>query len=171
MGSKYFKKMMSILFILSMVLSGCAAPVRVVIEPPVKLEGFMTAKWGDSIGEVKKAIEADGNKWFQDRTDEPPYALYAFGNYLGSSAIFSYFFTPRSKKLYRVDVTFNDLRVYEKAKDHLIEKFRKPSFSQKDIDHWSWEDKSLVIFQKNAENVQISYSNGPFLELNQKERG
>jgi hypothetical protein len=171
MGLKYFKKMMSILFILFTVLSGCAAPVRVVIEPPIKIDGFMNAKWGASVEEAKRAIEKDGNYWFKDSTDHSPYALYASGNYLGSPSIFSYFFTPKSKKLYRVDVTFDDLRVYEKARDHLIEKFRKPSYSQKDIDHWSWKDKSLVILQRNTANVQISYSSGLFLELNQKERG
>ena len=163
--------MIFISFILFTFFSGCAVPVRVVIEPPAKLDGFMNAKWGASIEEVKKAIEANGNKWFQDRTDEPPYALYASGTYLDYPAIFSYFFTPKSKKLYRVDVTFNDMMVYEKAKSHLIQKFKEPSFSQKDVDHWSWEDKSLIILQRDATSVQISYSNGPLLEMNQREGG
>ncbi len=171
MESKCFIKMIFISFILFTFISGCAAPVRVVIEPPVKMDGFMTAKWGATIEEAKKAIEADRNRWFQDRSSDPPYALYASGTFLDYPAIFSYFFTPKTKKLCRVDVTFSDLKVYDKAKSHLIQKFKNPSFSQKDVDHWSWEDKSLVILQRNTSNVQISYSGGSLLELNQMEGG
>ncbi len=126
---------------------------------------------GDSVEEVKRAIATDGDKWFQDNTDKPPYILYASGNYLDDPALFTYFFTPKSKKLYRVDVTFSDLKVYEKAKNILIQKFKKPSYSQPDVDHWSWDDKSLIILQKNATHIQISYSSGPLLILNQKEGG
>ena len=171
MESKYFIKIIFISFILFTFFSGCAAPVRVVIEPPGKMDGFMNLKWGASIEEGKRAIEMDRNKWFQDRTSDPPYALYASGTYLDHPAIFSYFFTPKTKKLCRVDVTFSDLKVYDKARDHLIQKFKGPSFSQKDVDHWSWEDKSLAIIQRNTSNVQISYSSGPLLELNQIEGG
>jgi len=158
----------SLIFIL---LFGCAAPVMIVKEPPLRIEGFMSAKWGASVEECKKAIEKDGNRWFQDKTDAPPYALYAHGLYLGSPAIFSYFFTPKSKRLYRVDVTYDNLNLYVKIRDHLVGNLREPSFSQKDIDHWSWRDRSLVIFQRDAENIQISYSNGPLLEVNKEEGG
>jgi hypothetical protein len=171
MDRKVFTKMIFLSFFVFILLIGCAVPVRVAIEPPARLEGFLSTKWGASAEECKLAIEMDRNKWFQDRTEEPPHALYAFGTYLDHPAIFSYFFTPKSKKLYRVDVTFNDLKVYEKAKNILIQKFRKPSYSQPDVDHWSWDDKSLIILQRDATNGQISFSNGPLLELNQKEGG
>jgi hypothetical protein len=123
------------------------------------------------VEEVKRAIAIDGNKWFQDRTEGPSHELYAFGTYLDHPAIFSCFFTPMSKKLYRVDVTFSDLKVYEKAKNVLIQKFKEPSQSQADVDHWSWNNKSLIILQKNTTDVQISYSSGPFLIQNQEEEG
>ena len=171
MDSKVFTKMIFLSFFVFTLLMGCAVPVRVTIEPPVRLEGFMSAKWGASVEECKGAIERDRNKWFQDRTGEVPHALYAFGAYLDHPAIFSYFFTPMSKKLYRVDITFSDLKGYEDTKNDLIQRFKKPTFSQKDVDHWSWEDKSLIILQRDAINAQISFSNGPLLELNQKEGG
>jgi len=38
------------------------------------------------------------------------------------------------------------------------------------VDHWAWDDRSLVILQRNEENVQISYSNGPLLEINYREK-
>jgi hypothetical protein len=53
----------------------------------------------------------------------------------------------------------------------LIQKIKKPSYSQPDVDHWSWDDKSLIILQENATHIQISYSSGPLLILNQKEGG
>jgi len=171
MDSRYFIKMVFIFTFLLAILSGCPARVWISKEPPVPLDPFMSSKWGDSVDEVKRAIEKDGNQWFKDNTDKPTYTLYASGNYLDYPAIFSYFFTPKSKKLYRVDVTFSVLRVYEKAKNILIQKFKKPSYSQPDIDHWSWDNKSLVILQKNATHVQISYSSGPLLIQNQKEGG
>lgn len=171
MDSKHFIKVIWISFFLLVFLSGCAAPVRVVIEPPVKLDGFLNTKWGASVEEVKRSIQMDGNKWFEDHTGEPPHALYAFGSYWDDAAVFSYFFTPESKKIYRVDVTFNNLKVYGKAKDHLIQKLKGPSYSQLNVDHWSWEDKSLVILQKDDTDVQISYSSGPLLIQNQKEGG
>jgi hypothetical protein len=168
---KVFIKMIFLPFFVFTLLIGCTVPLRVTIEPPGRLEGFMSAKWGASAEECKRAIETDRNKWFQDRTGEVPHALYAFGAYLDHPAILSYFFTPKSKKLYRVDVMFSNHIGYEDAKRDLIEKFKNPSFSQKDVDHWSWEDKSLIILQKDAINAQISFSNGPLLELNQKEGG
>ena len=171
MDLKVFIKIIFLSFFVFTLLIGCAVPARVTIEPAGRLEGFMSAKWGASVEECKRAIEMDGNKWFQDRTGEVPHALYAFGAYLDHPAILSYFFTPKSKKLYRVDVTFSDLKGYEEAKNDLIQRFKKPTFSKKDVDHWSWEDKSLIILQRDAINAQISFSNGPLLELNQKEEG
>ena len=169
MDSKYFVKMMLVFALLLVILSGCAAPVWVAKEPPVPLGQFMSSKWGDSVEEVKRAIAIDGNKWFQDSTEEPSHAIYASGTYLDHPAIFSYFFTPKSRKLYRVDVTFSDLKVYEKAKNVLIQKFKEPSHSHADVDYWSWNNKSLIVLQKNSTDVQISYSSGPFLIQNQEE--
>jgi hypothetical protein len=170
MESRDFIKMVVFAFLL-VILSGCPAPIRVSTEPPVPLDPFMSSQWGDSVGEVKAAIARDGGQWFKDNTEQSPCSLYATGNYMDFPATFSYFFTPRSKKLYRVDVTFNDLKVYEKAKSALTQKLKAPSYSQADVDYWAWDDKSLVILQKNATHVQISYSKGPLLELNQKEGG
>lgn len=170
MKIKHVIKLVIILSLLTAILSGCPAPLRKPVWPPNKPDGFMSAKWGISPEDSKKAIENDQSKWFQDNTAEVPFALYASGSYIGSSAIFSYFFTPKSKRLFRVDLTFDDIGIYEKLKDHLIGKFKEPSFSQKDLDHWFWEDRSLVILQRDDKNVQISFSNGPLLELNQRER-
>jgi len=171
MDSKYFIKLILISPLLITLLLGCWTKVYFSIEPPPFPDTFMSAKWGASAEEAKQAIHKDGNKWFKESTDKPPYAIYASGDYLDEPAIFSYFFTPKSKRLYRVDVTFSNLRVYEKGRNDLIQKFKKPSFSQKDVDHWSWNDKSLIILQEDSTHVQISYSNGPLLVLNQKERG
>jgi len=169
MGSKLFMRITSLSFFVFTLFIGCAVPVRVAVEPPGKMEGFMSARWGASVEECKQAIEIDGNKWYQDRTEDFSHALYAFGTYWDHPAIFSYFFTPKSKKLYRVDVTFSNLKGYEEVRGYLIQTFKNPTFSQKDVDHWSWEDKSLIILQGDAINAQISFSNGPLLELNQKE--
>ena len=169
MDSRYFVKMMLVFTFLLVILSGCAAPVWVAKEPPVPLGPFMSSKWGDSVEGVQRAIATHGNKWFQDHTEEPSHALYAFGTYLDHPAIFSYFFTSRSRKLYRVDVTFSDLRIYEKARNVLIQEFNEPSHSQSDVDYWLWNDKSLIILQKNKTDVQVSYSSGPFLIQNKEE--
>jgi hypothetical protein len=150
--------------------AGCATPSHVVIDPPPLPEGVMSARWGSSVEETKKAIDKDGLEWFQDKTDQPPYALYASGTTLNAPAIFSYVFTPRSKKLYKVTVTLNDPTLYGTAQSQLIQKFGKPTFSQLDVDHWSWKDKSLIILQKDASHVQVSYSSGPFLVLNHEEQ-
>ncbi len=170
MKIKHFIKLVIISFFLTTILSGCPSPLRMPVWPPNKPDGFMSAKWGISPEECKKAIENDHNRCFKDNTSEAPFALYASGSYIGSSAIFSYFFTPKSKRLFRVDVTLDDIGIYERVKNNLIEKFKIPSFSLKDVDHWFWEDKSLVILQRNDKNVQISYSSGPLLEVNRDER-
>lgn len=169
MDSRDFIKGILVSSFLLALLLGCAAPVRIATEPPPFPDGFLRAKWGGSIEEVKKAIEMDGLKWFQESTEKLPHALYASGTSLNYPAIFTYFFTPKSKRLYRVDVTFNELSVYEKARSDLIEKFKSPSYFQKDVDHWSWKDASLIVLQKDAANVQMSFSNGTFLILNHKE--
>jgi hypothetical protein len=132
--------------------------------------GFTGAKWGSSVEEAKNVMETEGKRVFEDRTKRPPYTLYASGTYLNSPVIFSYFFTPKSKKLYRVDMTFKDLTFYQKAKEDLIGKFGNASYSQPEIDHWSWTDKSLVIFQRESDCIQISYSGGEMLKLNHQER-
>lgn len=171
MKNNYLIKSIPFYFLFFTILYGCVTPVMLIKEPPLKIEGFMNAKWGCSVEECKKAIEKDGNKWFEDKTDRPPYAIYAHGVYFGSKAIFSYFFTPKSKKLYRVDLTYDDLTLYANLKDNLLSKLKEPSYSQKDIDHWSWKDRSLVILQRDSENIQLNYSNGPLLELNKEEGG
>jgi len=155
------------LIILGGLFSCVTLPPAVEKLPP--FVGFMGAKWGSSIEEAKNVMETEGKRVFEDRTKRPPYTLYASGTYLNSPVIFSYFFTPKSKKLYRVDVTFKDLTIYQKAKEDLIGKFGNPSYSQPEIDHWSWTDKSLVIFQRESDCIQISYSGGEMLKLNHQE--
>ena len=130
----------------------------------------MSARWGGSVEEIKRAVDQDNLEWFQDKTDQPPYVLYASGTSLDAPAIFSYFFTPRSKKLYKVTLTLDDLALYDKARSQLVQKFGEPSFSQVGVEHWSWKDKSLIILQKDASHVQISYWSGPFLVLNHEEQ-
>jgi hypothetical protein len=152
------------------VCAGCATTGHVTIDPSPLPEKVMSARWGSPVEEVKKAIDQDSIDWFQDKTDQPPYGLYASGTYLNAPAIVSYFFTPRSKKLYKVTVTLNDLAVFRTARDELIGKFGNPSFSQLDVDHWSWQDKSLVILQRDASHVQISYWSGPFVVLSHEEQ-
>jgi hypothetical protein len=63
-------------------------------------------------------------------------------------------------------MTFKDLTIYQKAREDLMGKFGNPSYSQPEIDHWSWIDKSLVIFQRELDCIQISYSGGEMLKLN-----
>ncbi len=151
--------------------AGCATMSYTTIEPPPLPEGVMGARWGNSVEEIKKTIDTEGIEWFQDKTDEPPYALYASGTYLKAPAIFSFFFTPRSKKLYKVTVTLDDLTLYDKVKAQLIQRFGEPSFSQSEVDHWSWKDKSLVILQRDSSQLQMSYLSGPFLIMNHEEGG
>jgi len=118
-------------FFVLILLSGCATPVWVSKEPPVPITPVLSSEWGAAIEQTKKAIERDGNKWFKDSTDHSPFALYASGEYLGHRAIFSYFFTSKSKKLYRVDITFDDLSAFEKAKKVLVEAYESGGSSGK----------------------------------------
>jgi hypothetical protein len=37
------------------------------------------------------------------------------------------------------------------------------------VDHWSWTDMSLAIFQREPDCIQISYSGGEMLKLNHRE--
>jgi hypothetical protein len=146
----------------------CAtSPLKVEKLPP--FQGFSGTRWGASIEEAKRAAEGEGKKVFEDRTDRPPYAFYAAGPYLNSPAIFSYCFTPKSKKLYRVDLTFGDLTVYKKIFEDLAGKFGPPSYSQPSVDHWSWTDKTLVILQREPDCTQVAYSDGEGSELNHRE--
>ena len=145
MEGKSMGKWTMVLCVISFALWGCAGPVRTIVEPPPFPEGFLSARWGTSVDEVKKAIAKDGNEWYQDRLETSPHASYASGRYLDTPALFSYFFTPKSKNLYRVDVTFDDVRIHGKARNHLLERFRQPSYSRPDGDHWSWRDKSLHL--------------------------
>ncbi|MDP2959992.1 MAG: hypothetical protein Q8N71_01090 [candidate division Zixibacteria bacterium] len=154
--------------IISTIFVGCTT-----LPPPVKttppFSGLMGARWGISVDDTKKVIETEGKKVFEDRTNRPPYTLYASGAYLNSPAIFSYFFTPKSKKLYRVDVTFKDIGIYQRVKEDLIKEFKAPDYSQPGVDHWSWTERSLVIFQREPDCIQISYSGGGMLKLNYQE--
>ena len=151
-------------------LPGCASlPSKVEKAPP--FNSFFGTRWGISIEEAKKVMESEGKKLFLDEAGKSPYALYASGTYLNSPAIFSYFFTPKSKRLYRVDVTLKDLSLYQKSKQDLIEKLGPPSYSQPGVDHWSYADRSLVIFQKESDSIQISYSGGEMLMRNYQELG
>ncbi len=158
-----------ILSSLFLFLWGCAAPVRTIVEPPPFPEVFLSARWGTSVDGVKKAIAEDGNEWYQDRLEAQPYSSYASGRYLDTPALFSYFFTPKSKRLYRVDVTFDDVKVHGKVRDHLLERFGQPSYSRSDGDHWSWRDKSLVIFQLAPTHVPNSCLSAPLAVMNYEE--
>jgi len=131
--------------------------------------GFDGAKWGTSVEGVKKVAQAEGKAVFRDRTDTFPYALYASGTYLNAPVIFSYFFTPKSKKLYRVDLTWRDLAVHGRAWKDLTGKFGQPSYTQPNVDHWSWTDKTLVLLQKESDCIQIAYWGGELSQLNHRE--
>ena len=152
--------------LLFLFLLGCAAQQKIVKEPPPLPEGVMNARWGMSVSQTKEAV-----KTFQDDTDKPPFALHAAVTYFDAPAIVSYFFTPKSKKLYRADVTFNDPGVYGSVKEKLVQAFENPTFSQKDTEIWSWKDDSLLILQRDPGRVQISYMSGPLLKLNDEEGG
>src|SRR4030042_458578 len=107
-----FKSVLAILlFVMFAVLLRCAAQQKPVTEPPAFPEGVADARWGMQVKEVKEAVET-----FQDDTGKPPFALYAWRKHFDLPAIVSYFFTPKSKKLYRTDVTFNDPGVYGTGK-------------------------------------------------------
>jgi hypothetical protein len=169
--SRIFLKERFLALFCSIILGGLFGCVTLppVVEKMPPLNGFMGARWGISVDDAKKVIETEGKKVFEDRTNRPPYTLYASGAYLNSPAIFSYFFTPKSRKLYRVDVTFKDLGIYQRVKEDLIREFKTPDYSQPRVDHWSWTDKSLVIFQQESDCIQISYSGGEMLKLNHQE--
>ena len=169
MNSAHPARKVFVSLLLLAVLCSCATPAQKAGETPEPPAGFLSSKWGATVDEVREAIQKDGNRWFQDSTDKIPCALYASGNYWDFSAIFSYLFTPRTRKLYRVDLTFSDLRAYEKAKEHLVRTYKGPAYTQVEVEHWSWDDKSLVILQKDPTTVQVSFSSGPFLILNRKE--
>ena len=170
MGTALSKGWLLVVFcsILFVWFFGCATlPPKVEKLPP--FHGFSGVKWGTSIEEAKKVAEAEGKKVFEDRTYRPPYTFYASGTYLNSPVIFSYFFTPKSKKLYRVDLTFGDLTLHKKVLEDLVGKFGQPSYSQPNVDHWSWTDKTLVILQRGPDCIQIAYSDGECSELNHRE--
>jgi len=169
MVQSHVRRSLWILSFLFLLMWSCAAPERMIVHPPPFPEGFLSARWGTSVDEVKKAIARDGNEWYQDRLQAPPYATYASGGYLDTPALFSYFSTPKSKRLYRVDVTFDDVRIHGKARNHLLERFGQPAYSRSDGDHWSWRDKSLVIFQLDPSHVQMSYLSGPLAVMNYEE--
>jgi hypothetical protein len=118
-------------FFLLVVLAGCAAQEKVIATPPPFPEGVLSARWGMPVERVKQAIEGDGNRSFQDDTRKPPFALYATGTYMKAPATLSYFFTPKSGKLYRIDVTFGDPRMYESARGYLVREFNEPTFSRR----------------------------------------
>jgi hypothetical protein len=155
-----------LLFIL---IVGCQPQVRLPPKMASLPETFMDAKWGASVGEVKLAAEKGQNRWFEDRTDKFPFVMYATGTYLDTPVVISYFFTPKSKRLFRATVTFDNLTVYEKVKDDLMQKFNKPTYSQKDLNHWAFENQDMVILQKDTTNVQFCFLNGEFAALNVNE--
>jgi hypothetical protein len=69
-----------------------------------------------------------------------------------------------------MDVTFRDLTIYRKAKEDPMGKFGNPSCSQPEIDQWFWTGKTLVIFQRDANCIQISFSSGEMPKLNDQEK-
>ena len=148
-------------------LWSCATPPVAERLPPFK--AFLGSSWGISADDAKRVIESEGKKVFEEKLNEPPYALYASGTYLNSPAIFSYFFTPRSKKLYRVDLTFKDLNAYQRVKTNLLNEFKSPDYSLPGVDHWSWTDMSMVVLQQEPDSFQVSYSGGEMLKLNDQE--
>jgi hypothetical protein len=148
-------------------LLSCATPPVAERVPPFK--AFMGTSWGISPEDAKRVIESEGRKVFEERLNEPPYALYASGTYLNSPAIFTYFFTPKSKKLYRVDLTFKDLNAYQRVKTHLMNELQAADYSLPKIDYWSWSDMSMVILQQEPDSFQLSYSGGEIAKLNHEE--
>ncbi len=169
MGSPRRRLGLTISLLLLIGLGGCSRPFERAADIVAPPKGFLHAFWGMSVEAVKEGIRKDGHLCFQDGTDKPPYALHASGDQWGYSAIFSYFFTPLTKRLYRVDVTFGDLRAYEKAREQFLEASKGPAYIQDGVEHWSWGDRSLVILQKDSTSVQVSFSSGPWLVLNQEE--
>ena len=162
-----FKSVLAILFLsVFAVLLGCAAQQKPVTEQPAFPEGVADTKWGMQVKEVKEAAET-----FQDDTGKPPFALYASRKHFDLPAIVSYFFTPKSKKLYRTDVTFNDPSVYGVVRGKLAQMFKDPTFTQPDREVFLWKDSSVLILQKDPTSVQVSFMSGPLLKLNNEEGG
>jgi hypothetical protein len=163
-----FKSVMAIpLVLMFAVLLGCAAQERVVVkDPPAFPEGVADTKWGMQVKEVKEVVET-----FQDDTEKSPSALYASRKYFDLPAIVSYFFAPKSKKLYRIDVTFNDPGVYGDVKGKLVQTFKDPTYTQPDSEVFLWKDSSMLLLQKNRDSVQVSFMSGPLSKLNNEEGG
>jgi hypothetical protein len=163
-----FKSVLAIVLLLMVaVLLGCAAQEKVVREPLASFPGGVAdTQWGMQVKEVKKAVET-----FQDDTEKSPFTLYASRKHFDLPAIVSYFFTPKSKKLYRTDVTFNDPGVYGAVKGKLTQMFKDPTFTSPDSEVFSWKDSSVLILQKNPNSVQVSFMSGPLLKLNNEEGG
>jgi hypothetical protein len=155
-----------LLLLMFAVLLGCAAQDKVVKEPPAFPESVADARWGMQVKEVKEAVET-----FQDDTEKSPSALYASRKQFGLPAVVSYFFTPKSKKLYRIDVTFSDPGVYGDVRAKLAEMFKAPTFIQPDNEVFLWKDNSVLILQRNPGSVQVSFMNGPLSKLNHEEGG
>jgi hypothetical protein len=162
-----FKPMLWILLLLMFaVILGCAAQEKVVKEPPAFPEGVADAQWGMQVKGVKEAVET-----YQDDTEKSPFALYASRKQFDLPATVGYFFTPKSKKLYRVDVTFNDPGVYGAVRGKLAQMFKDPTITQPDREVFLWKDSSVLILQKNPNSVQVSFMSGPLLKLNNEEGG
>lgn len=152
-------------------LWACAELVPVKTEPPAFPGGFLGAAWGSSVEEADKAMTRDGFQKFEDRFEQGAYVVYASGTYLGSPAIFSYFFTPKTRRLFKVDATLREPKVYDQAKAELTGKFGPPTFAGQDVTHWSaWSNMSLIIVQRDSTNVQISYGSGPWMTERLKEQ-
>ena len=160
------KSAWTLLLLMFVVLLGCAAQEKVVKEPPAFPEGVAATQWGMQVREVKGAVET-----FQDDTEKSPYALYASRKQFDLPATVSYFFTPKSKKLYRADVTFNDPGVYGAVRGQLTQTFGNPTVVQRDAEVFMWKDSSMLILQKNPGSVQVSFMSGPLLKLNNEEGG
>ena len=162
-----FKSVSAIVLLLMFaVLLGCAAQQKPVTEQPAFPAGVADTKWGMQVKEVKEAVET-----FQDDTEKSPFALYASRKHFDIPAIVSYFFTPKSKKLYRTDVTFDDPGVYGTVRGKLAQMLKDSTFTRPDIEGFLWKDSSVLILQKNPNSVQVSFMSGPLLKLNYEEGG
>jgi hypothetical protein len=158
--------LMVLLVLMVAVLLGCAAQEKVVTEPPAFPEGVADTKWGMQVKEVKEAVET-----FQDDTEKSPSALYASRKYFDLPAIVSYFFAPKSKKLYRIDVTFSDAGVYGTVRGKLAQIFKDPTYTHLNIEVFLWKDSSMLILQSNPNSTQVSFMSGPLSKLNYEEGG
>ncbi len=162
-----FKSMLAIcLLLIITVFLGCTATQqRPVSEEPAFPEGVADARWGMQVKEVK-------GRWRHSRMTRGRRPSHSTPRESTStSPIVSYFFTPNSKKLYRTDVTFGDPGVYGAVRGNLVHMFKNPTIAQPDTEVWTWRNSSMVILQKNPDSVQISFSSGPLLKLNNEEGG